>query len=257
VAGFDPARTDVRLSRERLLPRAAMSWLQRWRWRRQGYLTGRPEEVWKDLIRKYAPGKSFIDIGCMWRVDGEYCIRAVRAGAKSVLGVDVNEATPEFFQKNQENGGKVRFIKGDLNDPSIEQWAGRHEVVFCSGVLYHLPNPIYSIFQMRKLCSELLILTSASVMEQSVPNSAVFLPGLDDQTRDNLNFQGGRRGAKWGLDAPIDRDRGYAPWFWLPTPSCIRSMVEAAGFEVREFFMHRRVTTLVGTPTREPVLPPL
>jgi len=234
-----------------------MSRLERWRWRRKGYLSGRPEEIWRQLIQKYVPNKSFIDIGCMWRVDGEYAFEAVRAGAHPVTGVDVNDATGNFDRKNAAHEGAVRFIKGDLNDPDIEQWAGKHDVVFCAGVLYHLPNPLYSIFQLRKLCAELLILASASVMEQPVPNSAIFLPGLDDSARRALNYQVRPDAQKRGLDTPIDAYRGYAPWFWLPTPSCIRSMVEAVGFEVKEFFMHRRVTTLVATPTRAPVLPPL
>lgn len=209
------------------------------------------------MIRKYAPSKSFIDIGCMWRVDGEYSFEAVRAGARSVTGIDVNDATEEFLRKNATHGGAVRFIKGDLNDPGIVDWAGKHDVVFCSGVLYHLPNPIYSIFQMRKLCSEILILTSASIMEQAIPNSAVFIPGLDAKTRAALNYRTHSGARKGGLDAPIEENRGYAPWFWLPSSSCIRSMVKAVGFEVKECFMHRRVTTLVAAPTGQPLLPPL
>lgn len=234
-----------------------MGTLQRLRWRRRGYRSGRPEDLWRDLIAKYATGRSFADVGCMWRVHGAYAFHAAAHGATAVTGIDVQAATPEFAARNATAGGRVRFVQGDLNDTDLGRWAGRHDVVFCSGVLYHVPNPIYSIFQLRRLCAERLILTSATIMDDGVPNAAVFLPTLDDATRARLNYQVRPDAGKIGLDRPIDRNRGYAPWFWLPTPSCLRAMVVAAGFEVVEFHKYRRVTTIVATPTGEPLLPPL
>lgn len=234
-----------------------MSRIQRWIWKRNGYLSGRPEVLWKELVGRYAAGKTFVDVGCMWKVHGEYALHALASGAVAVTGIDQMDATSEFAGRNAEHGGGVRFLKGDLNDPAIDTWAGLHDVVFCSGVLYHVPNPVYSILQMRRLCAETLILTSASTMDGAVPNAMVFLPGLRAEERAALTFQTTRGGSKIGLDSTIDANLGYAPWYWLPTPSAIRSMVEAAGFDVKEIHRHRRVTTIVASKVREPILPPL
>lgn len=44
-----------------------------------------------DLVREEASGKSFVDIGCMCRINGEYCFVAEQSGARSVIGVDVQD----------------------------------------------------------------------------------------------------------------------------------------------------------------------
>jgi len=213
--------------------------------------------VWRELIAKYVPGKTFVDVGCMWKVDGAYSFHALRSGASAVTGIDMMEPTPGFCRQNTETGDTVGFFRGNLNDPAIESWAGSYDVVFCAGVLYHVPNPVYSLLQLRKLCNETLILTSASTMDHKIQNVGIFLPRLDDQSRTAQNFQGPHGGKKVGLDRDVDENLGFVPWFWLLTPSAIRSMVEAVGFEVKEFFKHRRVTTLVATRSGEPVVPPL
>jgi hypothetical protein len=194
----------------------------------------------------------------MWRVNGEYCFHALTAGATTVTGIDIEPATPEFDGKNAEHGGRVRFIQGNLSDPAIDSWAGRHDVVFCSGVLYHVPNPVYSLCQLHRICADTLILTSASTMEGAIPNSAIFLPGLSAAMRRKLNYtvRPGETG-KIGLDRAIDSHQGYAPWLWLPTASCIVAMMESVGFEIRDVFKHRRVTTVVARVGRQAIVPTL
>jgi hypothetical protein len=49
-----------------------------------------------DLIREEVRGKSFVDIGCMWGVNGEYSFFAEQSGARSVIGVDVISAISCF-----------------------------------------------------------------------------------------------------------------------------------------------------------------
>jgi len=215
--------------------------------RRGGYLHGRPEDLWRELIARHVPGKTFVDIGCMWRVDGEYAFLALERGASRVTGIDVEPATAAFAARNAAAGNRVRLLQGDLNDPALETWAGRHDVVFCSGVLYHLPNPILGLTQLRKVCGELLILTTASITERAEPHAAILLPHMTDAERRRLQYDS-RTGKKLGLDTPFVEADGYANWFWLPTPSCVQAMVKLAGFRVREVHAHRRVTTVVATP---------
>jgi 2-polyprenyl-3-methyl-5-hydroxy-6-metoxy-1,4-benzoquinol methylase len=128
------------------------------------------------LIAPLVPGRTFVDVGCMWEVDGDYSFLAAASGATSVTGVDIAAATPQFTTRNAQLGEPVRFVRGDLNDPKIEEWAGTFDVVFCSGVLYHVPNPVFSLYQLRRLCREVLILTSATMPERDVPNAACCYP---------------------------------------------------------------------------------
>jgi len=53
-------------------------------WR--GYDVGNYAHL-EEYIRRYAPGHSFVDVGCMWGVDGEHAFLAEAVGAKPVKGV--------------------------------------------------------------------------------------------------------------------------------------------------------------------------
>jgi SAM-dependent methyltransferase len=183
----------------------------------------------------------------MWRVSGEYAFLAHARGATAVTGIDVAPATAAFRARNAEMGDPVRFLQGDVNDPTLRDRAGEFDVVFCSGVLYHLPDPIFSLTQLRSICRERLILTTASTVELDVPHAAILLPFLSDAERKRLTHRSGA-GRKVGLDTPFDGDKGYGNWFWLPTPSCVAAMVRLAGFEVEALHARRRVTTVVAAP---------
>jgi 2-polyprenyl-3-methyl-5-hydroxy-6-metoxy-1,4-benzoquinol methylase len=217
-------------------------WIRRRRY--PGLLEGRPEDLWRELISRHVPGRSFADVGCMWRVDGAYSFHALASGAAAVTGIDINPATPTFAERNAAVDDRVRFVQSDLNDPALPGRVGEFDVVFCSGVLYHVPNPMLSIEQLRRLCRGTLILTTASVMERDMPQAAVFLPYLGAAERARLDFAVPAR--KRGLDSAVIEHRGYANWLWLPTASCVRAMVRFAGFETLSCYEHRHVTTLVA-----------
>ena len=94
-----------------------------------------------DLVRRFAPGRSFADIGCMWGVNGEYSFVAEAAGATSVKAVDVFGPTPEFEARRRALGSSVEFILGDAGRPETIDRIGLADVVLCAGVLYHHPSP--------------------------------------------------------------------------------------------------------------------
>lgn len=217
-------------------------WIRRRRY--PGVLEGRPEKLWRELITRHVPGRTFVDVGCMWRVDGAYAFHALASGASAVTGIDINPATATFIERNAAVDGRVRFVQSDLNAPALPARVGTFDVVFCSGVLYHVPNPLFSIEQLRRLCHGTLILTTASFLERDTPHAAVFLPYLDARERRRLDFE--VHGRKRGLDSTVIERRGYANWIWLPTASCLRAMVRFAGFETLACHEHRHVTTLVA-----------
>ena len=198
---------------------------------------------YRALIARHAPGRTFIDVGCMWAVHGAYAFHALESGATAVTGVDLMAPSPEFVTRNLASGGGVRFVQGDINDPATSAAVGTADVVFCAGVLYHVPNPLLTLEQLRRICGETLLLGSATIPEQRQPQTAVFLPYLDARRRRALTYRSAD--VKIGLDTEFVRDQGYANWFWGLTPSAVEAMLRAAGFEVRERYLHRRSVCLV------------
>lgn len=211
----------------------------------------RPENDWKNTITGLVPGKSFIDVGCMWGVHGDYAFHAAAHGASPAVGLDRSPATPEFLARNEALGNTVGFFQANIDDPAIEELVGHFDVVFCAGVLYHVPNPLLTLGHLHTICRETLILATPTIPEATQPQSAVFLPQLDSEARRRLAF--GTARLKRGLDTAFDPAREYGNWFWLFTPSCVKAMLTTAGFEVREFRAYRRGVMAVCRKTRSAV----
>lgn len=109
------------------------------------------------LIKKYVRKKTFIDIGCMWGINGDFCFHAEECGAKRIMGLDVYPECEEFISKKRERNSKVEFLQGDINSQDTIDKIGLYDVVFCSGVLYHSPAPEYLLSRLRLICGETLI----------------------------------------------------------------------------------------------------
>ena len=144
-----------------------------------------------EYIRQYVKGgKSFVDIGCMWGVNGEYAFVAEEAGATEVKGVDVFGPTPEFEEKKRQRNSNVEFILGDAIDARTIARVGVVDVVFCAGVLYHHPAPYDLLVALRKMCREHLILRTSTIPEiNGLPNAAVYWPMLGERDRKLWNLK--------------------------------------------------------------------
>jgi hypothetical protein len=161
----------------------------------------------EQLIARHARGRSFADIGAMWNVEGALAIHAKRSGATDVTAMDLMPPTSALADAG------VRFVQGDLHDPDVIAEVGAHDVVWCSGVLYHAPHPLLTLERLRSITRETLLLAT-----ETIP-----LPG---------------RFAAFAPGRGFDARRGYGNWWWLPTPATVRAMLEATGFEIVE--KHRR-----------------
>jgi SAM-dependent methyltransferase len=200
-------------------------------------------------IRRFAAGHSFVDVGCMWGVNGEYAFIAEEAGATQVTGVDVFGPTPEFEQKKMARHSRVRFVLGDATEPATLEQIGQADVVFCAGVLYHHPSPFDLLVALRQMCRTTLILRTSTIPEvDGLPNAAVFFPMLPRGARDRWNLE--RLGLlnQVGIAGPFRPEEGYSNWFWGLTPSCLRSMLEVAGFRVDEQWGEAFAQTMICTP---------
>jgi SAM-dependent methyltransferase len=186
-------------------------------------------------IKTLAQGKKFVDVGCMWAVTGDYCFLAEKSGASQVVGIDIYPPQKEFIEKIQLYKSNVKFVKGDINSEetvksTLNELSGTAELVFCSGVLYHVPDPVFTLRKLGSLLSDggQLILNTMTIPEQGTPCTSILLSGLD--TDEITPYILGRQGV--GLTEKFDVTQGYANWVWGMTPSCVREMVKIAGFEI-------------------------
>jgi 2-polyprenyl-3-methyl-5-hydroxy-6-metoxy-1,4-benzoquinol methylase len=200
------------------------------------------------LVRRYAPGKTFADVGCMWGVDGAIAFAAEDAGATDVVAVDVMPASDAFEAERARRGSRMRFIQGDLHDSAIMARVGQHDVVWCSGVIYHAPHPLLTIERLRGLTVETLILSSETMPEvPGLAQACVFLPMLDDASRQAHALARPGRTAL-GLSEPFHPTQSYGAWWWALTGSALRAMLRASGFTIVDEIGDPLHLTLVAAP---------
>jgi hypothetical protein len=201
----------------------------------------------EQLVRRFAAGKSFADIGCMWGVDGAIAFAAEDAGATDVVGVDLMQASDAFEQERARRGSRMRFIQGDLHDQAVMSRVGRHDVVWCSGVIYHAPHPLLTLERLRSITGETLIISSETMPEvPGLSQACVFLPALaEGDRRAHAAARPGRTAL--GLSEPFDPDQSYGAWWWGLSRSALRAMLRASGFTVTEEHGDSLHATLVAT----------
>jgi hypothetical protein len=191
----------------------------------------------------------------MWGVNGEYAFIAEGAGATLVKGVDVFGPTPEFEAKKRARNSAVEFILGDASHPDTIASVGVMDVVFCAGVLYHHPSPFDLLVALRRMCGQLLILRTATIPEiEGLPNAAVYYPMLDYKARELWNLSGLGLGRQVGITDGFEPGQGYGNWFWGLTPSCLRSLLETAGFRIEYQATEAFAQTIICVPVDVPLV---
>jgi SAM-dependent methyltransferase len=229
-----------------------------WLWRYWHGWRGRKVGIYRELrnyVWTYAAGKSFVDVGCMWGVNGEYAFLAEDAGATVVKAVDLFGPTPEFEATHFAKRSSVQFILGDITQSSTLNAIGEMDVVFCAGVLYHHPSPFDLLVALRRICRKTLILRSSTIPEiRGFPNAAVYYPMLPAKVRRLWNLEGlGLRG-QIGITNGFEPHEGYGNWFWGVTPSCLRSLLETAGFQVEQQAIEPFAVTIICRAAQPPFM---
>jgi len=243
----------------------AEAWITAARLRRK---RGKPSmEEWqarKDAwLAEHARGRSFADIGGLL-IEGRTSFAAEDAGATDVTLFDVGdkEYMPGYLAEHERRGSKVRYVQGDLHDPVAVAQVGPHDVVWCTGVLYHTPHPVDQLIALRTITRELLYLGTHTIPEvPGIPQACLFYPHLDAASRRALSRAYATAEGYLGVGPPIDERpmHGYANFWWGMTPSALRAMLATARFDVvDEIRTHNSPwqTELVCRPAAgEPLLP--
>jgi SAM-dependent methyltransferase len=209
-------------------------------------------------------GKSVADVGGLLNLHGGRAFAAEAAGATAVTLMDAGDPTPEFEAERRRRGSAVRFVQGDILDDVAIGAVGVHDVVWCTGVLYHAPDPVGLLSQLRKITRETLWLGTHAIPEiPGVEQGCVFYPYLSDASRAAHARAHWDASGYWGVGTPfLDEPMvGHANFWWGMTPSALRAMLRAAGFEVIDEppnHHHPWYVDLIARPTsRDPLLPPI
>ena len=205
-------------------------------------------------IRSIAAGKTFADVGGLGgSAVNEMVTVALEAGASSGMMVDVLPPDHPFwaaFHAKARDKGITNYDTrwADITAPNFAE-VGTFDVVHCSGIIYHMPDPMHMLAQLRSICRDTLVFTSTFVPRRIVGKEGelvlddgmcLFLPALQKRARsivaDHFN----------ALDLPIlgvnmdepfkwMTDAGgfdFGPWWWLFTEDLLAQMLRVVGFEI-------------------------
>ena len=203
-------------------------------------------------LAKVVKGKSFAEVGGLWGTVNEKVSVAHAHGARDLAMIDVSPPESELWRLFEERRQSLRLpevqcVSNDLVALAESATCPQFDVVHCSGILYHIPDPLRFLRALRAVTRELLVLTSVVTAARitneqgtlGIPRSAaLFVPALQGRERAILQAYwkqivgdgaiGLTQETKvWNLD-------DFAPWWWLPTVETLQALCMTAGFDHRE-----------------------
>ena len=210
-------------------------------------------DIRDEYISQVVDGCSFAEVGGLWGAVSEKVSVAYKHGASELAMFDrVPFGSPWWtkFEERRESLGlpDVRCVDGDLMRLVETRDETPYDVVHCSGVLYHMPNPLRLLTALKKLARQHVILTSV-VVPSHIENeagtidmpegSALFVAALEGRERAVirqhwLKVVGDVGAIGVTLGEPKWDVEDFGPWWWMPTVPALEGMCRAAGFDVVE-----------------------
>lgn len=205
------------------------------------------------FIEQHVEGRSFVDVGGLWGTVNEKVSVATKAGARSVTLIDITAQGDKLWSDAREHCAAMgvsgyREVTGNLDDPGLPGRVGTFEFVHCSGILYHCPNPVWTLMRLHALTEKYLLLGSMTVPQKVVGKSGelsldkglcLYLPGISGREKEIVADHFAERSVKVHNIAPdlqcpwwADGQPDYGPWWWLWTPETLAAMIGAANFRV-------------------------
>ena len=194
----------------------------------------------QEVIRELCVGKTFADVGGLFGTVNEMVTVAMLAGAREATMIDFQPAGnwqwPLFHERCRELGvSGYHSVVGDICNDRLVDDVGRFDVTHCSGVVYHMPNPIDVIRNLIGITRERVVLSSQVVPAQITnragtltlaPGQCLLVPALDAGARSVLQeyFAKTRpaavaRGITREAEAFVTEEGHFrtGPWWWLYT----------------------------------------
>ncbi|HEV3204579.1 MAG TPA: methyltransferase domain-containing protein [Gemmataceae bacterium] len=205
------------------------------------------------MIQRLVKGRSFVDVGGLWGTVSEKVSVAYRAGAAKVAMLDITPPGDELWQAFERRMLDLKVSDyacyGNVNVDNLDVAAvgGPYEVVHCSGVLYHCPNPLHTLKQLASLTREYLILTSTVIPKRieneggqlEVPHGGMLLaPTLGEKEYAIVARYWKEKGVPTAVETPDGARRyhwdmaDYGPWWWFIPRETLMGMMETAGLKI-------------------------
>jgi hypothetical protein len=204
-------------------------------------------------IAQIVRGRSFADVGGLLFTQNEKVSEAVLAGASEATMLDViplgHSLWKSFDDRCASRGvSGYKCVSADATAPDLAHRAGPYDVVFCSGVIYHVPDLVAFVLNLVSIAERHLILQSM-VVPNRIENEfgvldltgghCLFVPAMNEEQRKiagkHLEGMGleiphlnGPAIEKWVYRTAWD----YNPWSWLMTPDFLRELVRTCGLVV-------------------------
>lgn len=165
-----------------------------------------------DRFLRFAPGvRTVLELGSL---EGAHTfLLAELPGIQRVVAVEGREANlrkARFVQQLLEIQN-AEFIQANLEDCDLARF-GRFDAVFCSGLLYHLPEPWKLIDQLPAIAPVLFVWTQYAAEHEA--------RDLENGLRGKIHIEG-------GPDEPLSGMSGSATWLTLPS---LREALTRAGY---------------------------
>jgi SAM-dependent methyltransferase len=177
----------------------------------------------------------------MFGVSGELAFLAEECGATRAVLFDAMDPSDAFVERHERTSSRVQFYQGDLHDPEAVAALGSFDVVWCSGVLYHSPNPLQQLMHLRSIMNEVMVLGNLIIPEiPNFENACIFYPGISEETQARFAKQYGGADRFPGMSTPFDtlKDFAFANMWWGFSPSAIRSMMRFTGLDITEEYRY-------------------
>lgn len=202
-----------------------------------------------EWISCLSPGKSVCDVGGLWNTVNEIVSVAAFAGAASTTMVDIQPAGNEWWQKFDERCARLGVsgydsIVADITKYDVAAGLPRFDLVHCSGIIYHVPDPFRLISNLLGMTKEHLILTSMVVVPPlasddgtvTLPEDVPYLiPTLTEVQRKVFGDYCTRMGLDIAaINAPlpggswVDAEGEFpsGPWWWFWTPQVLLRIIQ-------------------------------
>ena len=123
-------------------------------------------DVRDTYIAQVVAGKSFADVGGLWGTVNEKVSVAHTHGARTLTMIDVSPVDSELWTLFEQRRRALRLpavecVSADILTLAEAEPCPQFDVVHCSGVLYHMPEPVRFLRASRTITTDTLVLTSA------------------------------------------------------------------------------------------------